>query len=176
VEIPPTRDYWEAAYLGDVPLARGWLRQADIDRNPLFFADIPGAGGTGVALTPASYQTWLAEGAVQFVAVPDAELTWSGRPEATLVQSGLPYLSEIWQGEHWHLYRVTGAQPIVAAPATLVAQDAVSVTFVAESASNVVLRVRHYHWLKASGGAVVESSGGWTLVRVPEPGRYTLTS
>ncbi|MET0415958.1 MAG: hypothetical protein ABW022_08060, partial [Actinoplanes sp.] len=30
VEVPPTRNYWEAARLGEVPLARGWLRQADI--------------------------------------------------------------------------------------------------------------------------------------------------
>ena len=70
VEVPPTRDYWEAAQLGDVPLARGWLRQADIDRNPLFFDEIPGARGTGVALTADSYRAWLAEQAVQFVAVP----------------------------------------------------------------------------------------------------------
>jgi hypothetical protein len=85
VEIPPTQDYWEAAYMGNVPLARGWLRQADIERNPLFFTDIPGARGTGVALTPDSYRGWLAERAVQFIAVPDAPLHWSGRPEAALI-------------------------------------------------------------------------------------------
>jgi hypothetical protein len=80
VEIPPTRAYWEAAHLGKVPLARGWLRQADIDRNPLFFADIPGTRGTGGELTPASYRAWLADRAVQFVALPDAEFGWLGRP------------------------------------------------------------------------------------------------
>ncbi|GIF21022.1 hypothetical protein BJ973_005525 [Actinoplanes tereljensis] len=176
VEIPPTRDYWESAHLGDVPLARGWLRQADIDRNPLFFADIPGTTGTGVALTADSYRTWLADTAVQFVAVPDADLTWSGRPEAALVTGGLPYLTEIWQDAHWHLYRVADPQPIVAPPATLVSQTATSVTFLAERPGNLVIRVRHYRWLKASGGAVVSKSGPWTLVRVPEAGQYTLTS
>jgi hypothetical protein len=176
VEIPPTRDYWESASMGDVPLARGWLRQADIDRNPLFFAEIPGTRGTGVALTADSYHKWLTDTAVQFVALPDASLTWSGKPEAALIEAGLPYLTELWSGGNWRLYRVADAQPIVALPATMVAQDATSVTFRAETAGSVVLRVRHYRVLRASGGAVVESSGGWTLVRVPEPGRYTLTS
>ncbi|WP_433385107.1 hypothetical protein ACQPZX_09095 [Actinoplanes sp. CA-142083] len=173
VEIPPTRDYWEAAHMGDVPLARGWLRQADIARNSLFFAKIPGTSGTGVALTADSYRAWLSDMAVQFVAVPDAELTWSGRPEADLIASGLPYLSEIWRGDHWRLYRVADAAPIVPG---LVSQDATSVTFLAESAGNVVVRVHYYRWLRASGGAVVSRTGPWTLVRVPEPGRYTLTS
>ncbi|WP_433307398.1 hypothetical protein ACQP2F_08925 [Actinoplanes sp. CA-030573] len=176
VEIPPTRDYWEAAHMGDVPLARGWLRQADIARNPLFFGNIPGAQGTGEALTAGTYRTWLDDVAVQFVAVPDAELSWSGRPEARLVTAGLPYLTEIWRGAHWTLYRVADARPIVTAPTTLVAQDDTSVTFRAENAGSVVVRVRYYRWLRADGGATVSSSGGWALVRVPQPGTYTLFS
>jgi hypothetical protein len=159
--------------MAEVPLARGWLRQADIARNPLFFHDIPGAKGTGVTLTADSYRTWLATMSVQFVAVPDAKLTWSSQPEADLVKTGLPYLSEIWRGEHWTLYRVADAEPIVA---NLVSQDATSVTFLADSPGNVVVRVRYYRWLTASGGAVVAGTGPWTLVRVPDAGRYTLTS
>jgi hypothetical protein len=126
-----------------------------------------------VALTADSYRTWLASLAVQFVAVPDAELTWSGRPEAALINTDLPYLSEIWRGDHWTLYRVADAQPIVA---NLVSQDATSVTFIADAPGGIVVRVRHYRWLKASGGAVVTGTGPWTLVRVPDAGRYTLTS
>jgi hypothetical protein len=159
--------------MADVPLARGWLRQADLSRNPLFFGKIPGAPGTGVALTADSYRRWLADLAVQFVAVPDTELTWSGRPEAALISSNLPYLSEIWRGEHWTLYRVADAEPIVP---NLVSQDATSVTFLAEAPGAIVVRVHYYRWLKASGGAVVAGTGPWTLVRVSEPGRYTLTS
>nr|WP_296069529.1 hypothetical protein [uncultured Actinoplanes sp.] len=176
VDIPSTRDYWEAAYLGDVPLARGWLRQADIDRNPLFFSDIPGARGTGVALTPASYRAWLSSRAVQFVAVPDAELTWSGRPSAQLINAGLPYLAPIWSNEHWRLYAVADPQPIVPAPATLVSQTATTLTFDVPAAADLTVRVHHYSWLRASGGALVQASGEWTLIRLPAPGRYTLTS
>ena len=176
VEIPATRNYWEAARLGDVPLARGWLRQADIDRNPLFFADIPGTTGTGVALTAGSYRSWLTEQAVQFVAVPDAPLSWSGRPEAELVTAGLPYLTLVWTDEHWRLYAVADPRPLVPAPATLVSQDAVAVTFDVPQGTDVPVRVRHSRWLRASGGATVEAVGDWTLVRTPRAGRYTLSS
>jgi hypothetical protein len=176
VEIPATRDYWEAAYLGDVPLARGWLRQADIDRNPLFFTRIPGTSGTGVPLTAGTYRDWLAQQAVQFVAVPDAVLTWSGRPEAALVSAGLPYLTEVWSGPHWRLYAVAAPQPIVAAPATMVAYTADSVTVDAPAAGDIALRVRYYRWLTATGGAEVRRAGVWTTLHVPRPGRYTVTS
>jgi hypothetical protein len=176
VEIPPTRAYWEAAHMGDVPLARGWLRQADIDRNPLFFTTVPGAAGTGVELTPESYRDWLASHSVQYVAVPGAELSWVGRAEAGLVARGQPYLTPIWSGADWRLYAVADPQPIVAPPATLVNQTAASLTFDAPVGGEVVVRVRHYRWLTATGDAVVEPSGVWTRVRVPGPGRYTLTS
>jgi len=176
VEIPPTRDYWEAAYLGDVPLARGWLRQADIARNPLFFTAIPGAAGTGVPLTANAYRGWLAEQAVQFVAVPDAVLTWSGRPEAALIGAGLPYLTPVWQDAHWRLYAVADPRPIVAAPAALVAYTATTLTIEAPAAGDIGVRVRYYRWLSSSGGAIVRPDGVWTLLRVPSPGRYLLTS
>ncbi|MFG1610878.1 hypothetical protein [Actinoplanes sp. NPDC049265] len=176
VEVPPTRDYWEAAYLGDLPLARGWLRQADIDRNPLFFTTVPGAPGTGVPLTAASYRTWLNETSVQYVAVPDTEPSWPGRAEAALIDDGLPYLSQIWADAHWRLYAVEDAQPVVAPPAMAVVQDGASLTFDAPIAGDVMIRVRYYRWLRVEPAAVTEPAGVWTRVRVPAPGRYRLTS
>lgn len=176
VEIPPTRSYWEAASLGEIPLARGWLRQADIDRNPLFFGTVPGADGTGVELTADSYRVWLDQQAVQFVAVPDVEISWSGRPEAEMVTSGLPYLSLIWSGEHWLLYAVADPRPIVAAPATLVRQDDATIVLDTPAAGEIAVRVRHHRWLTVSGGATVIADGGWTRLRVPAAGRYTLGS
>ncbi|MFC4150619.1 hypothetical protein ACFO0M_30570 [Micromonospora mangrovi] len=174
VEVPPTRNYWEAARMGEVPLARGWLRQADIDRNPLFFTTVPGATGTGVALTPASYRSWLADNAVQYVAVPDAELSWVGRDEANLVRAGLPYLSEVWSDRHWRLYAVADPTPLVGAPGVLVRQDGASVTFRTAAAGQVPVRVRHDRWLPVTGGATLAADGAWTTVTVPRPGTYTL--
>jgi hypothetical protein len=176
VEVPPTRNYWEAARLGEVPLARGWLRQADIDRNPLFFTTVPGAAGTGVPLTPASYRAWLAENAVQYVALPDAPLSWVGRAEAELVEGGLPYLTPVWSGPHWRVWAVVDPTPLVAAPAELISADGAEVTFRAPTGGPVAVRVRHSRWLVASGGATVTADGDWTTVTVPHPGEYTLGS
>ncbi|WP_410811109.1 hypothetical protein [Micromonospora sp. 067-2] len=176
VEVPPTRNYWEAARLGEVPLARGWLRQADIDRNPLFFRTVPGAAGTGVPLTPSSYRAWLADNAVQFVALPDAPLSWVGRAEAEVLESGVPYLTPVWSGAHWRVWAVADPTPLVAAPAELVRADGVAVTFRVSTAGPVMVRVRHSRWLRASGDATVAADGNWTTVTVPRPGEYTLGS
>ncbi|WKU07680.1 hypothetical protein [Micromonospora sp. HUAS LYJ1] len=174
VEVPPTRNYWEAAQLGGVPLARGWLRQVDIGRNPLFFTTVPGAGGTGVPLTADSYRTWLDEYAVQYVAVADAPLSWVGRAEAELVGAGLPYLTEVWSDRHWRLYAVTDPTPLVAAPGVLVRQDAATLTFRTTAAGRVPVRIRHSPWLTVSPDATVTSDGPWTLVTVPHAGTWTL--
>ena len=38
IEIPFTRSHWEGAEIAlDTPLARGWLRQLDTGRNPIFY-------------------------------------------------------------------------------------------------------------------------------------------
>nr|WP_174537289.1 hypothetical protein [Micromonospora chalcea] len=176
VEVPPTRNYWEAARMGEVPLARGWLRQADIDRNPLFFTTVPGADGTGIPLTPVTYRDWLADNAVQYVAVPDAEFSWVGRSEAKLVELGQPYLTEVWSDRHWKLYAVAEPTPIVGAPGELISQDGASITFRAPAPGPVPIRVRHDRWLTASNGATVTRDGKWTTVTVPRAGTYTLTS
>lgn len=174
VEVPPTRNYWEAAQLGEVPLARGWLRQVDIGRNPLFFTTVPGATGTGVPLTADTYRAWLDEYAVQYVAVPDAPLSWVGRAEAELVGAGLPYLTEVWSDRHWRLYAVTDPTPLVAAPGELVRHDGASLTFRTTAPGRILIRIRHSPWLTASAPATVTADGPWTLVTVPTPGTWTL--
>ncbi len=176
VEVPPTQHYWESAHLGDVPLARGWLRQVDLERNPLFFEELPGGGGTGVPLTPESYRRWLDDNAVAYVALPGAALSWVGLPEAELITSGLPYLTEIWANADWRLFAVADPTPIVAAPASVVAMDAATLTFDAPAAGPVPIRVRYSRWLTVTGGATVAPDGVWTSVRVPGPGRYSLSS
>ncbi|MET9299299.1 hypothetical protein ABZX66_08230 [Micromonospora aurantiaca] len=176
VEVPPTRNYWEAAHMGDVPLARGWLRQADIDRNALFFTTVPGADGTGVPLTPITYRDWLADNAVQYVAVPDAEFSWVGASEAKLVETGQPYLTEVWSDRHWKLYAVAEPTPLVGAPGELIRQDGASITFRAPAPGKIPIRVRHDRWLTVNGGAEVTRDGKWITVTVPREGTYTLTS
>jgi len=174
VEVPPTRNYWEAAHLGEVPLARGWLRQADIARNPLFFTTVPGATGTGVPLTAGSYHAWLADNAVQYVAVPDAELSWVGRAEAQLVEGQLPYLRLVWAGQHWQLYAVVQHTPIVEPPATLISLTPEAVTVSAPSQQTILLRIRYSRWLTTDPGGILTPAGMWTALRTSRPGTYTI--
>jgi hypothetical protein len=188
IEVPPTRDYWEAAYLG--PLARGWLRQVDLSRNPLFF------DGT---LTADRYRVWLADNGVSYVALPDVEPSWVGRREAELIRDGLPYLSEVWRGRHWVLYRVAG-QPSVVDGGTLVSATGDTLTVDVDRAGEVLVRVRWSRWLtvqpvpgggagsidgtgaagRAGGVAAaavgVAPRGRWTVLRTGAPGRYTISS
>ena len=65
IEIPFTRSHWEGAEIAlEAPLARGWLRQLDTGRNPIFY---------GGPLNQLTYASWLAENAVRYVALPSAK-------------------------------------------------------------------------------------------------------
>ncbi|SDZ05119.1 hypothetical protein SAMN05444365_10556 [Micromonospora pattaloongensis] len=169
VEVVPTANYWEAAYVPEVaPLARGWLRQLDLARNPVFF------DGT---LDARSYAAWLRENAVAYVAVAAAPPSWVGRREAELIGGGLPYLREVWRDPRWRLYAVIDPTPMVAAPGRLVAADAGGVTLDADRAGDVLVRVRWSRWLTVDGpgACLAPAAGGWTTVRVTRPGRHVVS-
>jgi len=171
IEIPPTRDYWEAAYAADaVPLARGWLRQTDLSRNGLFF--------TGQPLDAGRYRDWLSRNGVSYVALPDATLSWVGRREGALVRSNVDYLEPVWRNAHWVLYSVHGGPSIVDGGA-LVASTGVAVTLDAAAPGDVLVRVRWSGWLRVRGPAGARLRAGpygWTTLSAPSAGRYTVTS
>lgn len=83
VEVVPARSHREASALAPyVNLARGWNRQADMERNPLFYDD---------TLNSANYHEWLQRWAVHFVVVPkDKPDGDGGERERELVQRGCP--------------------------------------------------------------------------------------
>ncbi|MEV4759472.1 hypothetical protein AB0J86_30870 [Micromonospora sp. NPDC049559] len=185
VEVVPTANYWEAAYVPEAaPLARGWLRQADQAYHRLFLDGSVDAD---------SYAAWLRDNGVGYVALAGAKPSWVGRREAELVRAGLPYLTPVWRGGDWTLYAVAEPTSIVAG-AELVAADAAGVTFDAPAgAGEVLVRVRWSRWLRLTGPtgpvgpvgvagsrAVVRPGclapqGEWTTVRVSQPGRYVLS-
>jgi hypothetical protein len=168
VEVVPTVNYWESAYLDAAPLARGWLRQVDLARNPLFF------DGT---ISAASYREWLTSNGVSYVALPHSEVSWVGSREAALVQQGLPYLTQVWANADWTLYEVAGGSAIVEAPAVLVDASAASVVFETTEPGEILVRLRWSRWLAVSGPgpACLAPAGDWITVRVTEPGRYQVT-
>ncbi|PYC67306.1 hypothetical protein C7C45_22880 [Micromonospora arborensis] len=170
VEVVPLRDHWESAYLPPtVPLARGWERQVDTDRNALFY------DGT---LNAQTYEQWLRDEAVTYVALaPDAPADRWGRDEAALIRAGLPYLREVWSDPTWRMYAVVDPTPLVGAPGRFVAADRASIRLTA-TPGDVPVRVRWSRWLSLSGpdGCVRPGADGWTEVRVRAAGDYSISS
>jgi hypothetical protein len=170
VEVVPSGDYWESAYVpGAAPLARGWLRQADMDRNPLFFDGL---------LTAERYENWLHDNGVSHVAVnTDTAPSWVGRRELDIITAGPDYLDLEWREAGWLLYRVTGRPSVVGAGATVVSSTDRAVTVAVETPGDVLIRVRWSRWLALRGsGCLTPGRDGWTTLRVTAPGRYRVTS
>ncbi|MGS2616035.1 hypothetical protein ACVCAH_16155 [Micromonospora sp. LZ34] len=171
VEVVPLRDHWESAYLpATVPLARGWERQVDTDRNGLFYAD---------DLTPEEYAKWLRREAVGYVALaPDNPPDRYARQEAALVAAGQPYLREVWRDRTWRLYAVVDPTPLVGAPGRLVSSGRAAVRFVVDAPGDVPVRVRWSRWLslQGAGGCLRPGADGWTDVRVRVPGQFSISS
>ena len=145
IEVVPLRSHWESAGMSrHFTLARGWNRQVDAERHELFYEK--------GALTPDSYRDWLDKWAVQYVVLPEQENDWAAQEEAALVESGLPYLTEIWQDEHWRLYRVLRATPLVDRPASVHKLDAGELVVDMPSSGSVLVRVHWSPWLRVTGG------------------------
>jgi hypothetical protein len=167
IEVVPTVDHWEARYVAPAAMiARGWERQLDSYRDPLFYEEGPIAAST--------YGAWLARQAVSYVALPDAPLDYSGEAEAKLVTSprARGVLREIWRSRHWRLFAVRGPQPLAAPPARLVSAGTDSFVLDAPAAGTYEVRLRFTpYWSLAGGhGCVEEAPGGWTAVRAAQPG------
>ncbi|MEV0881654.1 hypothetical protein AB0I85_27925 [Micromonospora echinofusca] len=171
VEVVPLRDHWESAYVAEtVPLARGWERQVDVDRNPLFYGSGPDA---------AEYGDWLRRNAVSLVAVaPEDVPDRYARGEAALVLTGQPYLREVARPGRWRLYEVVDPAPLVSPPASLVESTAAGVRFTVDTPAEVLVRVRWSRWLSLpdAEGCLRPGADGWTTVRARTAGAYRVTS
>ena len=170
VEVPLTGSHWEAALLApDVSLARGWEKQLEERYDGVLLS-----GG----LTAASYERWLHEQAVGYVALPDVALDPSSAAEGRLIRAGLPYLREVFRSEHWRVFRVAGAVPLASGPGRLTGLGHDWFSLRAIGAGSFVVRV-HYtrYWTFAAGsGCVTSAPGGWTRVQVPAAGRYVIAA
>ena len=147
VEVVPPSSHREAsAFPSYVNLARGWNRQADMKRNPLFYDD---------TLNAVNYRNWLDRWAVHYVVLPEGSPDSSGAvQEAALVGKGLPYLKEIWGDDNWRLYRVVDPAPMADPPATVERAEADELTIRVEKAGRVLIRIPYSRWL-----AVVDEEG-----------------
>ncbi|EDY53522.1 integral membrane protein [Streptomyces sviceus ATCC 29083] len=147
VEVVPAASHREASALAPyVNLARGWNRQADMERNPLFYDD---------TLNSANYHEWLQRWAVHFVVVPKDEPDGDGgQRERELVQRGMPYLRQIWGDANWQLFQVTDPAPL-ASPNTVVDRAAQGeMTMRVKKAGRILIRIPYSPWL-----SIVDAEG-----------------
>ena len=169
VEVVPLRSHIEASGIAPyVNLARGWNRQADVARNPLFY--------TAAALTPDAYHAWLRHWGVGYVVLPADRPDDAAVDEARIVAAGPAWLSPVWQDEHWRLFRVADAAPLADPPATVTRAGPAALTVDVAVAGPVLLRVPWSPWLGVEGpeaaGACLAESGEWTVLYAPRPGSY----
>ncbi|WP_053747521.1 MFS transporter [Streptomyces sp. MMG1533] len=147
VEVVPARSHREASALAPyVNLARGWNRQADMERNPLFYDD---------TLNSANYHEWLGRWAVHFVVLPKDEPDGDGgERERQLVQRGMPYLKQIWGDANWQLFRVTDPAPLAEPDAVVDRAAQGEMTMRVKKAGRILIRIPYSPWL-----SIVDAEG-----------------
>ncbi|MEU8957475.1 MFS transporter [Streptomyces sp. NPDC048518] len=147
VEVVPARSHREASALPTyVQLARGWNRQADMERNPLFYDD---------TLNSANYHEWLRRWAVHYVAVPKGEPDGDGgKRETQLISDGLPYLRQVWVDSNWKLYEVTDPTPMAEPHAVVERAEQGEMTVRVQKPGRVLIRIPYSPWL-----SVVDAKG-----------------
>jgi hypothetical protein len=171
IEIPFTSSRWENAEVAPLfPLARGWQRQLDTGRNPVFYR-----GG----LNRLTYASWLAENAVRYVALPSAKPDRSSYAERALIERGQPYLRLRWRSDHWRVYEVLLAAPLVipegGANVVLEQLGSDELLLDVKRAGAALVRVRWTPYWFAAGGCV-ERAGEWTRVIAERRGFMRLST
>jgi hypothetical protein len=168
LEAVPQYGHWESLELAAAaPLARGWERQVDTVRNPLFYQGI---------LTPAKYHAWLRDNAVRYVAISAAAPDYSAVAETQVIRAGQPWLVPVWHDAFWRLYRVAGSLPLASPPGTVTGTTPAAITVRMSRAGRSIVRVRWSFLLRAAGVAAVARSGIWTALTARRPGVYSITA
>ncbi|GAA2542282.1 MFS transporter [Streptomyces levis] len=147
VEVVPARSHREASALAPyVNLARGWNRQADMERNPLFYDD---------TLNSANYREWLKRWAVHYVVLPKDEPDGDGgERERALVQRGLPYLNQVWGDANWQLFKVTDPTPLAEPNAVVDRAEQGEMVLQVREAGRILVRIPYSPWL-----SIVDAEG-----------------
>jgi len=168
IEVPLTRTHWESAELAPrVSLARGWEKQLDERYNAVLLS--PG-------LSAASYERWLRDQAVSYVALPAVELDPSSAREGELIRAGLPYLRLVYSSSNWRIYAVRAPTPLASGPGRVTALGHETVGLTASAPGTLLVRV-HYtpYWSVTRGdGCVERGADGWTRVDARRPGPLQL--
>lgn len=181
VEVIPTRSHREAAALAPyVALARGWNRQADVDRNPVFYES--------GALTAATYRHWLRRWAVRYVVLATtSQPDYGAGGEARLVSGGLDYLDQVWSDPSWTVYAVRNPAALVRSAAAVTTFAADHLTVTVPAAGRYVVKVETSPWLTVTGAACLTDldtehpglrphSDNWVVLQAPAAGAYRIAA
>ncbi|HEV2858107.1 MAG TPA: hypothetical protein VGW80_06875 [Solirubrobacterales bacterium] len=175
VEVPPTANHWESAYLAPkFELARGWLRQLDTTRDDLFYEDR--------GLTAASYGAWLRANAISYVALADAPLDYSSQDERRLILSEPGYLRLRFSSEHWRIYAVRDPKPLVAPLGSAAAAEVLwtgrqGFALDVQRPGEFLVRVNFTpYWSISRGAGCILRRGDWTVARASHPGVFRVAA
>lgn len=169
LEIPFTREHWEAAYVAPhYPIARGWERQTDLQYNAVLYAP----------LTAQSYRAWLDQQAVDLIALPSVPLDQGGQAEASLLRHPPAYLTEVWSDRDWTIWRVRAAVPLASGAARLTHLGPAQVQLDFARPGAVTVRVRWtLLWQPTAKTTCVQpTADNWLQVRSSRPGPVTVNA
>ncbi|MDX3752667.1 hypothetical protein [Streptomyces sp. AK08-02] len=176
VEVVPARDHREAAILAPyINMARGWNRQADVERGRLFYEGHGGTAEPEGGFSPEAYKAWLSQWAVGFVVLVNGEPDGPAKLEHALVTSGPSYLQPVWEDANWKIYRVKNATPLVDRPASVVSADGANMVVRMPKAGAVTVRIAYSPWLWAENGCLTDE-GEFTKLTVEQPGDIRISS
>ncbi|WUH51192.1 hypothetical protein OHO27_29970 [Streptomyces sp. NBC_00443] len=169
VEVVPARNHREASGLAPhVNMARGWNRQLDMERARLFYDG---------SFSAATYRKWLDRWAVGYVVLPLGKPDGYAKVEARLIREDRPeWLEPVWQDEHWRIFRVRDAVPLVSDPASIVSTSSADLVVRMSRAGSATVRVAYSPWLHADGGGCLTRQGEFTRLTVTAPGTYRISS
>ncbi len=169
LEVPFTREHWEARYLAPTtPLARGWERQLDLRYNAVLYQP---------TLSAAQYLAWLEARGVRYVALPDAPLEEASAGEVALLEASQPYLQPVYTDKHWRVWEVKDYQGLASgAQLTHLGVDGFTLRFSAAGNADVLINYSNY-WVVTSGTACVTTTlEGQTRVRSLGAGDVTVAA
>ncbi|MBA3866925.1 MAG: hypothetical protein H0X42_11380, partial [Solirubrobacterales bacterium] len=174
IEVPPTANHWESAYLAPkFELARGWLRQLDTTRDDIFYDE--------GELTDGAYRAWLRSNAISYVALPDAPLDYSSTEEQRLILSHPSYLSLRFSSEHWRIYKVLNPQPLVE-PLGMGRTQTLSIgrqgfALDVTRPGRFLVRVSFTpYWSISRGSGCLLRHGDWTVARTAHTGVFRVNA
>ncbi|GAA0666772.1 hypothetical protein GCM10009535_53210 [Streptomyces thermocarboxydovorans] len=81
----------------------------------------------------------------------------------------------VWRDEHWQVFRVRDAVPLVSAPGTVVRTDGAGLVLRVSRPGEVTVRVAWSPWLRSDGGCL-SRAGEFTRLTVSAPGEYRISS